>query len=956
MIFMSVIAIVVAVPRTVYPQAGTLDPSFDDDGFAIFEFFNYYDEALELATFSDTSILICGATSTYYGYMPNKGFLLKLLPDGTRDVSWGSGGQVIFPNTNDIARVADMEIQPDGKIVVCGSMLSLDDLFMLRYLPDGTPDTTFQQFPFLGSSYSGQNSDMALQPDGKIVIGGYTSIDESWKFLFLRVNPDGSPDTTFGDMGVTLLDAPFSLPMVNTSIGLLSSGSIVAVVGAYQGPPPYNEQVVMVKLNPDGSPMTSFAPDGYIFPSIFTDASYAYDVAIRSDSLFVTGYQENVFNNYGLFITKMDSSGVADPSFGSGGISLLFIDQICIGADIFLNVDQKIYLCGSSRTDNSSELLVVRYLSDGTLDAGFNSTGYVKTSISSNTQDGASAIDLQVDGKIVCAGSTTISGPFGSNSDALVVRYLNDFIPCGCSADFTASTTHTCDSNTVTFTDLSVSTYGVIESWDWYFEGGTPSNSTQQHPTVTYLNTGHFDVQLIVTDWYDSDTLFKGNYITIASLPAQPMMPAGPSDLCGNHTATYTTNSLQFADSCEWVCTPADAGTFTGNDTSVLFEASSTWIGSCNIKVRGKGYCGDGPWSDEKEVNILHSPDLFQLTGNGWYCDWEPGSELMLDGSEDGVDYELYQDGDPTGNIVAGTGSPISFGIISQEGIYTALGYTGFCSEEMTGQVSVYVLPPPSQPSKPVGADLVCNYYQNLYFVDTIPNSDSLIWNLYPPASGEVLPLGFEATVLWDTIFTGLAELSCHGMNQCAEGPESEILDIEVYGEPEPEVSGFDLVCSGYEEEYQTPYFSGSIYYWEVIGGDIISGSGGHLISVLWGDPGEGTLVVEEENLGGCSSTSEMYEVIIEECTSLEERSEGVFIIYPNPAINLISISFSDIEFSSEITLWIINTLGEVLMKQKMDKFSSNYVIDVSSFVPGLYLIQITNDQDVLARGRILIQ
>ena len=66
--------------------------------------------------------------------------------------------------------------------------------------------------------------------------------------------------------------------------------------------------------------------------------------------------------------------------------------------------------------------------------------------------------------------------------------------------------------------------------------------------------------------------------------------------------------------------------------------------------------------SDEVTVAISPLPSAFNVTGGGSVCVGGSGVEVGIDGSENGVDYELFIDGTATGNIVAGTGSPINFG------------------------------------------------------------------------------------------------------------------------------------------------------------------------------------------------------------------------------------------------------------------------------------------------------
>lgn len=80
---------------------------------------------------------------------------------------------------------------------------------------------------------------------------------------------------------------------------------------------------------------------------------------------------------------------------------------------------------------------------------------------------------------------------------------------------FTASTTQVALGSSVNFTDNS---FGEIVSWNWTFEGGTPSTSTQQNPSgIVYNEAGYFDVSLTITDADgNSETLTRNDYIYAA--------------------------------------------------------------------------------------------------------------------------------------------------------------------------------------------------------------------------------------------------------------------------------------------------------------------------------------------------------------------------------------------------------------------------------------------------------
>ncbi len=222
-------------------------------------------------------------------------------------------------------------------------------------------------------------------------------------------------------------------------------------------------------------------------------------------------------------------------------------------------------------------------------------------------------------------------------------------------AGFSASETTVCAGSSIDFTDLST---GTPTSWDWTFEGGDPATSTDQNPTVTYNNTGTFNVELTVSDAAsNSETKLEVDYIAVIETPGQADMPAGDDMICTDGNYTYTTPAVDFAESYMWELLPAEAGTCTWNDNEATVETTEDWTGDFTLKVKAVNMCGDGLWSDEFAGSIYLTPDVFVVEGGGSYCVGGDGVEITLSGSQEGVDYELYFEGDPSGNIVAGTGS-----------------------------------------------------------------------------------------------------------------------------------------------------------------------------------------------------------------------------------------------------------------------------------------------------------
>lgn len=949
--------LLIAIPVIGISQAGTLDNSFNSDGIALFDFTGYHETAWDLRCMTDTSIMLVGTTNQS-AWFENDGYIMKVLPDGTQDMSWGTNGLVLMEFGEDTFPY-NMEILADGSILVGGTLyvtVSDAEFFLAKFHPDGTLNTGFGVNGIFTSSYhTGEDvcEDFTLQPDGKIVMAGRTYQGSFSQMLFLRVNSDGTLDTGFGTNGYTEINASIQDERVN-SVEVLSSGAIVGLGYGYQSSPWFGEQIMMAKLNPDGSPMTSFSTNGVIIPSFVTDISVAFATEQRNDSIFVTGYHYDAANNQELFLTKLDSSGLADSAFGINGITLLQINPVNTGQNIHLTDDQKIYVAGTTGLGgmNNRDFMVVRYLPDGSLDASFDSDGYVVTDIRPDW-DEAYGLDIQIDGKIVCGG---MSGGLSSsgNNDIPVTRYLNDYLPSGIYANFTSSTQLGCINTAIDYTDLSVSTDGTISSWEWSFEGGTPSTSSAQNPTVQYSTAGTYDVQLIVYDGLDYDTLLREDYITLESPPVAPGTPSGPVDVCNTYDYDYITNSVEYATSYYWTVEPTDAGTMIGSDTASVFESSLTWSGTAQIKVRGTGMCGDGNYSTPISVEVRDNPEPYQLLGDGPFCSGSSGSIIYMEDSEVGVDYELFLDQVSTGIIMSGTGDSLIFGTFTDEGLYSATGFTSYCVENMVGELYVYEEFPPVQPVTPMGETEACNNDSSAYYTDPIVEATYYLWILNPADAGDMEVSNNTVDIIWNPEFSGTVFISVQAENECGFGEVSDSLEISVIMSPNPEIIGEASACANEEEIYSTEETTGNVYVWECEGGEIISGNGTSEITVLWGEPGSGKLVVTEQSSQNCFGDSEEFEVVIDECTNIEELLKSGVRIYPNPVDDMLTINLPKVDISEIIEIRIVNAVG--LVKTHFTSNNNKLItIETVSFENGIYFVQLTTENNIIVSKKFIV-
>ena len=199
-------------------------------------------------------------------------------------------------------------------------------------------------------------------------------------------------------------------------------------------------------------------------------------------------------------------------------------------------------------------------------------------------------------------------GASPSTKVELMTAYL-EFLDVSLSpeASFYSSDTLICENDIVYFYDASS---GNIISWNWIFEGATPSSSTFQNPVVAYPNEGEWDVFLEVSDGIETSQLFLNEYITVGTVPPAAPTPSGISLLCANWGNTsYNTTGLSGITEYDWMIDPPEAGTISGAGTNVTVIWEEDFLGEADLMVAGINYCGIGAYSEPYTI-IRYLPDV----------------------------------------------------------------------------------------------------------------------------------------------------------------------------------------------------------------------------------------------------------------------------------------------------------------------------------------------------------
>lgn len=532
---------------------------------------------------------------------------------------------------------------------------------------------------------------------------------------------------------------------------------------------------------------------------------------------------------------------------------------------------------------------------------------------------------------------------------------IEDIMPLAASANFSCSNQQPCETSSVDFYDESM---GLITSWLWTFEGGTPATSTEENPTVTYNTPGVYDVQLYVDDGTTNSTMLIEDYIEVITAPGQAGTPTGPSDLCDGGTGyTYNTTAPSGpVSSYTWEIDPASAGTIMGTSTVATLDVNPAYTGTIDITVRADNQCGDGIWSDAFQATAHATPSTFWVSDGSSYCVGTSGVEVTLDGSETGVDYELLLDGVATGTIVAGTGSVISFGNQTDEGIYTAFAFTDYCDNIMYGNAYIYPIDVPGQAATPDGDAAVCIGGTNEYSTDGAQDAETYIWTLDPEEAGLITGATVNASVEWSAAYTGEATIAVQGINDCGDGLVSDPFTATVNALPEPEITGDEYVYEntpGYA--YSSPDHAGAGYDWTVTGGTITNGQGTHEITVTWGSTGTGYVNLTETSAAECEGIAAELVVYIQPL-GINESFMNEISLYPNPAGESLNIELYS-QKDANISVQVINQTGQLMLDKTETLATGNNKtsLNTSSLPNGYYTLKLIAEDGTVVQQKFII-
>jgi uncharacterized delta-60 repeat protein len=323
---------------------------------------------------------------------------------GSPDTGFGSGGVAAtdFGGDDDVAHA--VAALPDGGAVAAGVTdaggFTKLQFALARYRADGTLDRGFGAGGTVRTTVldAGQANALLVQPDGKLLAGGFAAhgVLADSDFALVRYNADGSLDTTFGGGdGIVTTDLGTRSDDIR-ALALQPDGKIVAAGGS-------EERVALARYEPDGTPDPSFAAGATTMS--FGDG--AHGVALTSSGqIMISGWAFAAATRVDFALARFTDRGALDTTFGAHGVATAdFAGADDYGERVAVDSQGRSIVAGTAGDD----LGLVRFGPGGGLDTTFADGGRLAVDFHGKRDQGKD-VALDAAGRIVAAGTTVAPG------------------------------------------------------------------------------------------------------------------------------------------------------------------------------------------------------------------------------------------------------------------------------------------------------------------------------------------------------------------------------------------------------------------------------------------------------------------------------------------------------------------------------------------------------------------
>ena len=474
-------------------------------------------------------------------------------------------------------------IQSDGKIIIGGNFFSYNGTRsrgIARLNTDGSLDTSFDGG---GAGVNNSVYAVAIQSDGKIIIGENFIYNDTFGERIVRLNTDGSLDTSFNASGLGVDDSV-------AAVAIQSDGKII--IGGFflgdNGTP--SKQIA--RLNTDGSFDTSFNAGGA------GPTSTVQTVTIQSDGKIIIGESFSYNGTIGNRIARLNTDGSFDTNFNVGGAG--------VNGPVYavaIQSDGKILIGGYFTSYNGTpSKYIARLNTDGSLDTSFDAGG-------TGVYDLVAAVAIQSNGKIIIVGDSTSDNSSANN----YIARLNNSIAQPTITTLTASPNPASFGQSITFT-ATVNPITATGTVSFTFDTGPSISATLSGGNATYVTSTLLVGSHTITATYGGDSAYSSSFTTTTQVVNQASSAItltsipNPSVVSQTVTFTATVSPVGASGTVTFSEGTTVLGTAPVVSSTAVYTTASLSIGSHVITATYSGDTTYGMAVSQPVTQVVQAP------------------------------------------------------------------------------------------------------------------------------------------------------------------------------------------------------------------------------------------------------------------------------------------------------------------------------------------------------------
>lgn len=381
-----------------FSQDGELDITFSNNGYVLTNFFNERCRGYTIAQQNNNEIVVAGSIEIGDDYYS---LLTRYLPDGELDTNFGEDGLVTQYFDDGFYSYDSLIIQNDAKILA-GSTIGAwgeKNIAIVRYLPDGELDSSFGENGIIISSISDDDDFLKailLQEDGKIIAISRSTFNGDYQVSISRYQTNGELDISFGTNGI-----------VTTYIGdgynrvfdgnILDNGNLV--ISATIEVENNDDNIILLSYLHNGDLDPNFGNNGIIHTNIFNDSVFYLPISTFNENKFLIAFGRSEFptGSGSLMLVRFLANGEIDTSFGENGTVLDESSPFSVHSMV-VQADNEIVLGGGIADFEGTYFTMRRYNENGEVDSEFEESAF--------SYFESAEIILQNDERILAVGNT----------------------------------------------------------------------------------------------------------------------------------------------------------------------------------------------------------------------------------------------------------------------------------------------------------------------------------------------------------------------------------------------------------------------------------------------------------------------------------------------------------------------------------------------------------------------